>query len=158
MLNLFENNGATFSGCRKYRYALWRIWDDQKPLVMFVGLNPSTANEAGDDPTIRSVKRLAKSLGYGGIYMMNLFTFVTPYPDELKRCDDPLGPADLFLLQVAEKCTAVVFAWGKFGYAEREHAVSSMFPNAMCLVKNKDGSPRHPLYVKTGTDLISYFK
>lgn len=89
--------------------------------------------------------------------MMNLFTFVTPHPDELKQCDDPLGPADLFLLQVAEKCAAVVFAWGKFGYTEREQAVSKMFPNAMCLVKNQDGSPRHPLYVRSDTIPVLYF-
>jgi len=65
-------SGAEFSECRKYRYALWRIWDKSKPLVMFIGLNPSTANENVDDPTIRSVCRMTKNNGYGGVYMMNL--------------------------------------------------------------------------------------
>lgn len=58
--------GADFSNDRKYRYALWRIWDRTKPLVMFIGLNPSTANETENDPTIKSVGRISKNNGYGG--------------------------------------------------------------------------------------------
>ena len=43
---------AKFSGCRTYRYALWRVWDQSNPYVMFIGLNPSTADETEDDPTV----------------------------------------------------------------------------------------------------------
>ena len=66
-----EESGAEFSEDRKYRFCLFRIWDRNLPLVMFIGLNPSTANETDSDPTIRSCGRIAKANGYGGFYMMN---------------------------------------------------------------------------------------
>lgn len=78
------DKGARFSPCNRYRYSLWRIWDKSLPLVMFVGLNPSTANQSEDDPTIRSVKRISRFNGYGGFYMMNCFPFVTSDPEFLK--------------------------------------------------------------------------
>ena len=66
---------ATFSSCKKYRYSLFRIWDEDKPLVLFIGLNPSTADEKEDDPTIRRCINFAKQWGYGGLIMGNLFAF-----------------------------------------------------------------------------------
>lgn len=149
MQNLFEDNGAEFSECRKYRYCLWRIWDKNKPLVMFIGLNPSTANETIDDPTIRRVKGFATKWEYGGVYMTNLFAFVTAYPEELKGVRDPLGDNDKWLKQVAARCEKIIFAWGSFEEAqERAKQVIEMFPKSQALVINNDGSPRHPLYVK----------
>lgn len=149
-MDLFGNtfNGAEFSECRKYRYALWRIWDENKPLIMFIGLNPSTANEHSDDPTIRRVKNFANSWGYGGFYMMNLFAFVTPYPEELKKCDDPLGDNDQWLDKIERKCEKIIFAWGSFTEAaERAKYIENKF-QGYALIVNKDGTPRHPLYVK----------
>jgi hypothetical protein len=145
-----DNNviGAEFSQCRNYRYALWRIWDVTKPRVMFIGLNPSTANEITDDPTIRRVKSFARSWGYGGVYMCNLFAWVTAYPDELLKCPDPLNGNDFWLLKIAAQCTDVVFAWGNFKEAqERAKDVIERFPKAKALQINKNGSPKHPLYV-----------
>ena len=140
--------GAEFSSCRNYRYALWRIWDRDKPKIMFIGLNPSTANELTDDPTIRRVKTMAKNWGYGGVYMANLFAFVTPYPDELAKCLDPIGENDLWLHKIAMQCSETIFAWGSFKEAqERAKKVIQMFPNAKALHINKNGSPKHPLYV-----------
>lgn len=141
--------GARFSECRKYRYVLWRIWDKDKPMVMFVGLNPSTANEYSDDPTIRRVKAMAKNWGYGGVYMTNIFAFVTPYPEELLACADPVHDNDLWLPRVKRLCDKIIFAWGNFKEAqERAKAVIAMFPDAECLHINKNGSPKHPLYVR----------
>jgi hypothetical protein len=140
--------GAEFSSCRNYRYALWRIWDRDKPKVMFIGLNPSTANEITDDPTIRRVKSMAQNWGYGGVYMANLFAWVTPYPDELAKCIDPVGENDLWLHKIAMQCSETIFAWGNFKEAqERAKKVVVMFPNAKALHINKNGSPKHPLYV-----------
>lgn len=107
-----SNAGALFDGSHKYRYVLWRVWNSNKPYIMFIGLNPSTANEKTDDPTIRRVKSFAKTWGYGGVYMLNLFTYVTAYPEELMKCDDPLGPADYYLFEYAKKCEKIIFAWG----------------------------------------------
>jgi len=147
MANLFEDNGAGFSDDRKYRYVLWRKWDKSKPMLMFIGLNPSTANEDRDDPTIRRVVGLAKTWGYGGVYMLNLFTYVTAYPAELQKSDDPQKYSDYYLIKYSDESDMIVFAWGNFPEAqERAKAVISLFPNGRCLGKNANGSPKHPLY------------
>ena len=141
--------GAEFSKCRNYRYVLWRVWDVKKPVVMFIGLNPSTANEITDDPTIRRVKSMARNWGYGGVYMANLFAWVTPYPDELLKCPDPVKDNDRWLLKLSKFADQIIFAWGNFKEAqERAKLVIEMFPHAMALHTNKNGSPKHPLYVR----------
>lgn len=143
------DNGASFSTCRRYRYVLWRIWNIDKSRIMFIGLNPSTANETSDDPTIHRVVKFANAWGFGGIYMTNLFAYVTPYPEKLKECDDPLGNNNEWLEKIAQKCDKIIFAWGSFKEAEqRSKEVMQMF-KGHALIINKDGSPRHPLYVKS---------
>ena len=157
MNNLFEINGAEFSDDRKYRYCLWRIWDENKPMVMFIGLNPSTANENKDDPTIRRVKRFAFDWGFGGVYMMNLFAWITAYPAELKICEDPLGENDERLRRLSYSCKDIIFAWGSFKEAqERSKQVIKMFPFAKALVINHNGTPKHPLYIKSDTIPIPF--
>ena len=154
-----QMRGAQFSDDRKYRYALWRIWDTEKPLVMFIGLNPSTANEKADDPTIRRVVSFARSWGYGGVYMMNLFAIVSSDPAILKTVDDPTKENDHYLIGVGVLCKNVVFAWGNFKEAEeRAKVVSAMFPKATCLGKNKNGTPKHPLYIASKTSPSKFFK
>lgn len=152
-MELFDDNGAQFSECRKYRYALWRIWNRELPLVMFVGLNPSTANETDDDPTIRRVKRFAHDWGFGGVYMMNCFPYISTDPDALKDFGNTAAN-DHWLYKIAEKCEKIVFAWGSFDIVKelgRDVELMGMFPEAEALIINGDGSPRHPLYVKADT-------
>lgn len=148
---LTEDNGAEFSECRKYRYALWRIWNTEKPKIMFIGLNPSTANEASNDPTIRRVISFAKEWGYGGVYMMNCFPYVSTNPDDLIHIGSNLTN-DRWLVKVSKECNEVIFAWGNFKIVKeraRDLDLMMMFPDAKALVINKDGSPRHPLYVSS---------
>ena len=158
---MFEDNnisGAEFSECRKYRYALWRIWNEGLPLIMFIGLNPSTANEVENDATIRRVISFAKVWNYGGVYMMNCFPYISTNPDDLIVNDDN-EENDHWLSIVNAFCETVVFAWGNFPIVrlkERDKQLAGMFPNAKCLVKNKNGSPKHPLYVAKNTKLINY--
>jgi len=150
--------GAEFSDCRKYRYALWRIWDRTKPLVMFVGLNPSTANEVDADPTIRSVGRIAKHNGYGGFYMMNCFPYVSTDPEQLRDFGNT-ATNDHWLYKVAAMSKDVVFAWGSFAVVRelgRDIEMTGMFPNAKALFINKNGSPKHPLYCKSETELVEW--
>lgn len=155
-MDLFKQSGAEFSKCRKYRYALWRIWDDSKPLIMFIGLNPSTANEYSEDPTIRRVKKFASNWGYGGFYMMNLFALVSPYPEDLLKSEDPIGDNDGWLEKIASKCKKIVFAWGSFSEAsKRAKQVIAQF-GGYALIINKDGSPRHPLYVPANIKPVKY--
>lgn len=157
-MDLFIKSGADFDDDRKNRYVLWRIWDDSKPMVMFIGLNPSKANESKPDPTITRVIGFAKSWGYGGIYMLNLFPYVTPYPEELvETTDEDKWLNSLYLCEYGDKSQEVVFAWGNFKVARQfAKTMAQQFTNAKALIMNKNGSPRHPLYVKGDTKLINF--
>lgn len=159
MTNLFEDNGAEFSSCRNYRYSLWRIWDIDKPKVMFIGLNPSTANENSNDPTIRRVIGFAKAWGYGGVYMMNCWAYIATKPTDLKINPMSTEWNDNMLTVISSRCKDVVFAWGNFKIVTqtgRDKVLMEMFPNAKALIVNKDGSPRHPLYVPLSTTPVPY--
>lgn len=148
---------AVFSTDRRYRYVLHREWDKDKPMVMFIGLNPSTANETDTDPTITRVKTFAEDWGYGGFYMMNLFGIVSSKPSILLTDPDPVGDNDQWLEEIAAKCDRIVFAWGVFKQARtRAEEVKKRFPGAYCLKKTKDGHPWHPLYVAAATKPIPY--
>jgi len=157
-MDLFNLSGAEFEGeARKYRYVLWRIWDPDKPVCGFIGLNPSTADDITDDPTIRRVKRFASDWGYGGVYMLNIFAFVTPYPHILAKCPDPVKDNDKWLVNIGQKCDKIIFCWGAFKEAEsRAREVEKLFTNPFCLNINYDGSPRHPLYVPRSQKPIRY--
>lgn len=152
----WTNCSAMFSKDRAYRYWLFRGWDDTLPLMMFIGLNPSTANEDEDDPTIRRVVDFAKSWGYGGVYMMNLYAIVSSDPKVLLTCEDPLGKNDQFFDDISKEVDAVLFAWGAFKVNGRDEVMKTRFPNAYCLGVNKNGSPKHPLYVPGSMKLTLY--
>ena len=143
--------GAVISPCRKYRYALWRMWGDvvRSGYVMFVGLNPSTADETVDDPTIRRCVGFAKSWGYAGLVMTNLFAFRTTDPALMKRVGDPIGPENDRYLQAQDGYRAlVVAAWGTYGaHRNRDLEVANMLHPMFCLAVTKDGHPAHPLYL-----------
>lgn len=154
---LYETSGAKFSECGKHRYGLWRHWEDAKPCIMFIGLNPSTANATMDDPTIRRVKAFSQSWGFGGVYMANLFSLVSPNPNDLLTCEDPIKENDKFLDAFASNCSEILFAWGAFKMAKaRAQQVIEMFPGAICLGKNNDGSPKHPLYIPAKTRPLKF--
>lgn len=153
-----RKEGAYFSEDRRYRFALWRIWDEKKPLVMFIGLNPSTANETDADPTIKSVERICRYNGYGGFYMMNCFPYVSTDPNQLKDFGNT-SENDKWLIDIGNKCQSVVFVWGNFKIVKklnRDVELMKMFPNAKALHINKNGSPKHPLYCKSETNFIDF--
>lgn len=143
--------GAKFSPDRVYRYRLWRFWDKRKGLVLFIGLNPSTADENVDDPTIRRCIGFAMDWGYGGLLFGNIFAYRNTYPEQLKTCDvDPVGvenDEELYAMNSEAKIT--ILAWGNGGlYKGRGNIVSyEMFPNAYSLGYTKQGQPKHPLYL-----------
>lgn len=139
---------AKLSDCRTYRYALWRIWDESKPYAMFIGLNPSTADETEDDPTIRRCVAFARDWGYGGLCMANLFAFRATNPGDMMQAQDPVGPDnDEWLKKLSCDAGVVVAAWGNGGsYLGRSQKVLFDFPNLMCLKQNQSGEPVHPLY------------
>lgn len=138
--------GATFSECRKYRYVLWRIWDESLPAALVIGLNPSTANEDEPDPTIRNLCAMLQASGYGALYMVNLFALVSAEPNDLRSCPDPLKNNDAHITLTARKCEDVIFAWGAFKQAQyRVKKMEQSFPYALCFGRTKHGHPIHPL-------------
>ena len=141
---------AKLSDCRKYRYALWRTWDSEMPYAMFIGLNPSTADETEDDPTIRRCINYAKDWGYGGLCMVNLFGFRATDPNDMKKASDPIGPDnDTWLNTLAKNAGVIIGAWGNHGsYLNRSSEIIKIIPNIKCLKQNTSGEPAHPLYQK----------
>ena len=142
--------GAELSDCRRYRYALWRIWDETKPTVMFIGLNPSTADETQDDPTLTRCINFAKAWGYGGVYTANLFAYRATDPKQLLKRKRVIGKQnDHWLQQLSERCELVIAAWGNDGkYQNRAQQVKQQIQPLHYLKMNKSGEPAHPLYLK----------
>lgn len=140
---------AEVSDCKQYRYSLRRVWEPNKPKVMFVCLNPSTADGVLDDPTIRKCVCFAKAWGYGGLYMGNLFSYRTKSPTELYSVIDPIGPdTDYWLSTLSKDASLIVAAWGNHGsYLDRSEQVRKLFSQLSYIKMNKSGEPAHPLYL-----------
>jgi hypothetical protein len=149
--------GAQFSDCRKYRYALWRTWENDSH-VTFIGLNPSTADETDDDPTIRRCINFAKSWGFGGIEMLNLFAFRATSPKEMMKCSEPIGSENNdFLKMYLNKGGPNIACWGNYGeYLNREKEVIELLgkSNLSILGLTGKGQPKHPLYLKRNIEPI----
>jgi hypothetical protein len=140
---------AEFSPCRRYRYVLWRRWGEATDYVMFVGLNPSTADGTKDDPTIRRCIAFAQDWGYSGPCMTNLFAFRAIKPRMMMNAADPVGSEnDDWLRYAARQASLIVAAWGVHGtFANRQAIVCKMLPHLHYLRLTKDGYPGHPLYL-----------
>ncbi|WP_020680767.1 DUF1643 domain-containing protein [Marinobacterium rhizophilum] len=142
------NRSAIFSGCRRYRYVLWRVWDDSRPWILVIGLNPSTADERHDDATSRVCIHYAQRWGYGGLALANLFAWCATKPAGLYRATDPVGPDnDSHLHRLIDGAEEVLCAWSDHGgYRDRDREVLRMIPHPQCLTHLKSGRPGHPLY------------
>jgi hypothetical protein len=147
-----DATGADFSSCRVYRYRLWRTWGEGKPLV-WIMLNPSTADEVANDPTIERCERRARMWGHGGIVVANLFALRSTDPKALRGHADPIGPDnDETLRAVCRDAGMVICAWGQHGkFLARAAKVHRLIKSAgiqpYALRLGKDGQPAHPLYL-----------
>jgi hypothetical protein len=139
---------AEFSPCRRYRFALWRRWDSG-PQVLFVMLNPSSADETTDDPTIRRCIGFARAWGFGSLAVGNLFAFRTPKPGVLRTCVEPIGVCnDDWLIRLHEESALTIAAWGNPGcFLDRSSSVTSVLSDLHVLRLTKLGEPGHPLYM-----------
>lgn len=159
--NLFEEDirGACISEDKQYRYYLYRIWDSSKPLVMWIMLNPSTADAKVDDPTIRRCINFSKSWGYGGLYVVNLFAYRATNPLELTNTKDPIGPLNKGIIDntfhhVIEDGGKVICAWGNANLVDKLLANHPAYKplEGICklyfLEMSNSGHPKHPLYLK----------
>lgn len=153
---------AAISPCGLYRYTLSRTWDEKKAHVLFILLNPSTADAELDDPTLRRGIGFAKAWNYGGVVYVNLFGFRATSPKDMKAATDPVGPLnDGFLLTEADRADKIVLAWGTHGtHLGRDKAVIKLLANCAdkvyCLGRTKAGHPKHPLYLNADTPLENW--
>lgn len=157
------DSGALFDSSGTYRYTLWRRWSIDHPQVAFIMLNPSTADEQSNDPTIRRCIDFAWTWGFGGLEIVNLFAYRATLPRQLLKAEKPIGAENnSYLLQASQRSASLVLAWGTHGtYLGRDRAVLNLITHCKtktlnCLGVTKDGCPRHPLYVKKKTRLIEF--
>jgi len=148
--SLFQDNGASFSPCRLYRYSLWRFWNKPKGYVAFMCLNPSTADETNPDPTVTRCINFANSWGYGGMMMLNLFAYRSTDPKQLLMVTDPVGPEnDIYIRNASSRSDLTIIAWGvDKAIGKRSDEVLKLLKDPHYLALTKNGSPWHPLYLK----------
>jgi hypothetical protein len=161
MTDMFYHGSADIQGY--YRFSLKRVWNDRKPNICFIMLNPSTANADIDDPTIQSCVRISQCNGFGSLTVVNLFAFISPDPKILLPHPNAVGNPrnDRAIREAVEQSNyRIVCAWGNFPMA-RDRGIELLMgmlrgKHLSCLGINKNGSPRHPLYAKSDTPLMEY--
>jgi hypothetical protein len=165
MVPALGERGARFSPCRTWRYELWRVWGDGERYVNVIGLNPSTADENMDDPTIRRCIGFAKAWGYDGLRMTNLWAFRSTDPRGLPSSyGEAVGPEnDHLLLHSARNSALVLAAWGVHGKnRNRGYQVAAMLQEEGIDVQafgfTKDGYPKHPLYLPSDTEPVPWVR
>jgi hypothetical protein len=155
---------AIFSADRRYRYALVRAWNRDAPRAVFVGLNPSTADEREDDPTIRRCVGYARLWKCGSMAIVNLFAFCSTEPKGLGLVADPVGPENTTRLRShldGAPRAIVVAAWGRVPATVRRLARETIAElearrGIRVLGLNRDGSPKHPLYLAYDRPLTTW--
>jgi len=153
--------GAIFDVNGRYRYSLRREWSTHHPRITFVLLNPSTADEQKNDPTVRRCMGFARAWKFGSMEVVNLFAYRATDYRELFKASEPIGAENnRFILQAIERSSTVVLGWGTRGtLLNRDRQVMSLLQgrnDLYCFGITKDGQPRHPLYVKGNTDLVLF--
>lgn len=145
---------ATYSDDLRYRYALTRTWDATLGRVAFVMLNPSTATEAQNDPTVERCERRARTLGFGAFRVTNIFAYRATDPRDMRAQSDPVGGPenDAAIRDAALWAETVVCAWGTHGtHLGRGAQVASLLRATgkplTTLGLSKGGHPKHPLYI-----------
>jgi hypothetical protein len=138
-----------------YRYLLWRTWDATGPRLLWILLNPSLADAQTNDPTLRRCCAFSRAWGYGGLQIVNLFAYRTPYPEVLRQVADPVGSEnDAYIVTAAQRAAGIILAWGHHGRSRsRDSAVLALLaqqqiPPLRCLGLTRAGCPRHPLYMR----------
>jgi hypothetical protein len=142
---------AVISDDGLYRYSLSRRWG-RGPRILWIMLNPSRADSAVDDPTIRRCIGFSRAWGYAAMEVVNLYALRTPEPRVLRRHPDPVGPDnDEWIARASRRAAEIVLAWGAFAWAgERAELVRVLVSRCnrpmSSLGRTAHGHPRHPLY------------
>ncbi len=144
---------AVYSDCERYRYSLTRVWDASGKRAHFVMLNPSTATEVQNDPTVERCERRARALGFGAFRVTNIFAWRDTDPRAMRAAPDPIGPAnDAAILDGVDWADRTIAAWGTHGaHLERgpqvEYLLRRTGEPVYHLGLTQAGHPRHPLYL-----------
>ena len=152
---------ALFSSCGRFRYRLGRRWGEG-PTVAFVLLNPSTADDERDDPTVRRCVDFARRLGFGGLEVVNLYAYVATDPADLRSAGYLVGPEnDEHLAAAVRCCENVVLAWGVHaGRLARSVEVLQLLRDVAvtpyCLRLTSSGHPEHPLRLPKSCGLVPF--
>lgn len=150
----FIESWAIFDDTKTYRYQLGRRWV-QGTTILWILLNPSTADDVELDPTLKRVLDFSRRYGHGAFEVGNVYGFRSPYPEDLWApcaANDPVGPENLHHLEVmAKRADLVMVGWGTDAKPEHVLAVREVLSRVdtppYCLKRNADGSPTHPLYL-----------
>lgn len=143
---------AVYSDCESYRYLLTRVWA-AGPKALFIMLNPSTATEVQNDPTVERCERRARALGFGAFRVTNIFAYRATDPKVMRAAADPIGPEnDAAILLSLNWADQVICGWGNHGLhldrGARVHALLSAAKVPLLhLGLTAQHQPRHPLYV-----------
>ena len=150
--------GAIFSEDKKYRYVLWRFWNTKLKCVLFIGLNPSAADETYDDNTIRVCTSYAKKWGYGGLFMCNLFAYVSTDPNGMLGSQFPEGALNNAALELFSYFSEyTICAWGTMGgHRNKDKEIFGLLKNPRCLQLTKEDYPHHPLRLGGNVKPIIY--
>ncbi len=144
---------AEYSDCEAYRYTLTRVWDPGGARALFIMLNPSTATEEQNDPTVERCERRARALGFGAFRVLNIFAYRATDPRDMRAARDPVGPEnDAAITGSLGWADRVICAWGTHGrHLDRGPQVERLLRAAGAelhhLGLSKEGHPRHPLYI-----------
>ena len=145
---------AKFCEAKKNRYFLKRKWNNSKGLLLYIMLNPSVADEIKDDPTIRRLINFTKKFDYGGFLVGNIFTKITPNPKEIDRSKGISDKNFEELFKLINKVDQIVYAWGNS--VEEPKILKELISSPKCFGKNFNGTPKHPLYLSSSSQLESY--
>ncbi|MBL3705249.1 DUF1643 domain-containing protein [Sulfitobacter sp. BDSS02] len=144
---------AVYSDCERYRYSLTRVWDPAGDKALFVMLNPSTATEVQNDPTVERCERRARTLGFGAFRVTNIFAWRDTDPRLMRAAADPVGPEnDAAIMEGAAWADRIIAAWGTHGAhlargPEVERLLRQTGMPLFNLGLTKEGHPKHPLYI-----------
>lgn len=149
---------AIYSDCEAYRYQLTRIWDDAGPKALFIMLNPSTATEVQNDPTVERCERRSRTLGFGSFRVTNIFAWRDTDPRKMRAAGDPIGPYNDDAIRnsatqwISGQQDRIICAWGTHGaHLNRGAVVTDLLrgtgKSLHTLGLTKEGHPKHPLYI-----------
>ncbi|MEM6683343.1 MAG: DUF1643 domain-containing protein [Pseudomonadota bacterium] len=156
--NVSGPSGAVISPCKEFRYRLWRVWDSTLFLMSVVMANPSTADADANDPTVTTLIKMAKRLGYGGLIVHNLSAYRATDPKDLAAAGYPVGKENYQYLEGArsiaeQNVQRIFFAWGNAANDGPLREVAEWMKSRCSLYEvqafhfglTKSGQPKHPL-------------